>query len=140
MSRLHRTTVETMAVSRRLKMTPQRRAIVEYLQTVTHHPTADQLLQAVNEKFPMASRGTIYNTLKWLKEAGLVREVYVGGAVRFDPNTSQHHHFICRRCGKVEDVDDHLLSEFQVEPLPDKQKIESFEVTLRGLCAGCQSE
>lgn len=129
-----------MAVTKRLKMTPQRRAIVEYLQTVTHHPTADQLLQAVNEKFPMTSRGTIYNTLKWLKEAGLVREVYVGGAVRVDPNTSQHHHFICRCCGKVEDVDDHLLSEFQVDPLPDRQKIESFEVTLRGLCAGCQSE
>ena len=127
-------------MSRRLKMTPQRRAIVEYLQTVTHHPTADQLLQAVNEKFPMASRATIYNTLKWLKEAGLVCEVYVGGAVRVDPNTSQHHHFICRGCGRVEDVHDDLLSEFQIEPLPDKQKIESFEVTLRGLCAGCQSE
>jgi Fur family transcriptional regulator, peroxide stress response regulator len=138
MTTLHRSTVETIVKSRRLKMTPQRHAIVQYLQSVTHHPTADDLLKAVNEKFPMASRGTIYNTLKWLKDAGLVREVHVGGAVRIDPNTERHHHFICRTCGGVEDVDDACLSNFQVEPLPGKQKIENFEVTLRGLCAACQ--
>jgi Fe2+ or Zn2+ uptake regulation protein len=59
-----------------LKMTPQRRAIVEYLQTCTDHPTADEVLTAVNDKFPMTSRPTVYNTLNWLKGSGLVNEVY----------------------------------------------------------------
>ncbi len=129
-----------MAQSRGLKMTPQRRAIVEYLQAATHHPTADEVFTAVNRKFPMTSRATVYNTLHWLKEAGMVAEVFEGGAVRFDPNTGDHHHFVCRQCGKVEDVDCDLLGRLQVCDLPGQQQVESFEVTLRGRCFDCQKK
>lgn len=127
-----------MARSRGLKMTPQRRMIVEYLQTATHHPTAEEILTAVNRKFPMASRATVYNTLNWLKEAGMVREVYEGGSIRFDPNAGHHHHFVCRGCGRVEDVECELIGTPQVSALPGRQKVEQVEVTLRGLCAACQ--
>src|SRR5438309_1744020 len=110
MSRLSKEAVEEMARERGLKMTPQRRMIVDVLQSATHHPTAEEVLNAVNRKFPMTSRATVYNTLNWLKEAGMVREVFEGGDLRFDPNTSEHHHFVCRRCGKIEDVDADLIS------------------------------
>ena len=138
MTRLHHKEVETMAQSRGLKMTPQRRVIVEYLQSATHHPTADEVLTAVNRKFPMTSRATVYNTLNWLKEAGMVREVFEGGCVRFDPNTTEHHHFICRLCGKVEDIEGSLIGKLKIVPLPGRQKVENFEVTLRGLCSSCR--
>jgi Fe2+ or Zn2+ uptake regulation protein len=121
-------------------MTPQRRAIADFLQSAHHHPTADEILQAVNRKFPMTSRATVYNTLNWLKEEGMVKEVYEGGTVRFDPNTGNHHHFVCRGCGKVEDVDFDLVGTMTVRSLPGHQKVEFFEVTLRGLCAGCQKK
>ncbi len=140
MSRLQRTIVETMTQSRGFKMTPQRRAIVDYLQSAHHHPTADEILQAVNRKFPMTSRATVYNTLNWLKEEGLVKEVFEGGHVRFDPNTGSHHHFVCRKCGKVEDVDRELVGGMKLGSLSGGQKVELFEVTLRGLCAGCQKK
>jgi Fe2+ or Zn2+ uptake regulation protein len=127
-----------MAQSRGLKMTPQRRVIVDYLQAATHHPTAEEVMTAVNRKFPMTSRATVYNTLNWLKEAGMVREVFEGDCVRFDPNTDEHHHFICRQCGKVEDIESGLIGNVKMHALPGRQKVENFEITFRGLCAGCR--
>jgi Fe2+ or Zn2+ uptake regulation protein len=129
-----------MVESQGLKMTPQRRAIVEYLQDATHHPTADEVLNAVNKKFPMTSRATVYNTLNWLRDAGLVKEVFEGSIVRFDPNTSDHHHFVCRHCGKVEDVESNMLGSLLLDSLPGNHKVENFEVILRGLCADCQEK
>lgn len=130
--------VEAMVTERGLKMTPQRRAIVQYLQTAKHHPTADEVLGAVNRKFPMTSRATVYNTLNWLKEAGMIREVFEGGSVHYDPMTSPHHHFVCRKCGKVEDVEWEAFGDLKPAcALPGRQTIESCEVTLRGLCAKC---
>ena len=127
-----------MAQANGLKMTPQRRIIIDYLQAATHHPTAEEVLLAVNEKFPMTSRATVYNTLNWLKEEGLVQEVFEGGSVRFDPNTDYHHHFICRACGRVEDVPAELVASVNLDALGGRRQVETFEVTLRGLCASCQ--
>lgn len=129
-----------MSQSRGLKMTPQRRAIVDYLQAATHHPTADEILRDVNRRFPMTSRATVYNTLNWLKEAGMIREVFEGGCVRFDPNTGHHHHFVCRGCGRVEDVESDLVGAINVGSLPGRQKVEGFELTLRGLCSACRKK
>jgi Fur family peroxide stress response transcriptional regulator len=138
MTRLHRKTVENLIQSLGLKMTPQRRAIVDYLHSAHHHPTADEVLQAVNHQFPMTSRATVYNTLNWLKEAGLIREVFDNGYVRFDPNTTQHHHFVCRGCGKVEDVEGDILGKLQIGNLPGEPLVEFYEITVRGLCAACK--
>jgi Fur family ferric uptake transcriptional regulator/Fur family peroxide stress response transcriptional regulator len=138
MARLDYNTVAAMVDGYGLKMTPQRRAIVEFLQTCVDHPTAEEIMAAVNERFPMTSRPTVYNTLNWLKGSGLVNEVYEGGAVRYDPNTSPHHHFVCRRCSRVEDVEPAVLGELHLESLPGQQKIENFQVTIRGLCLNCQ--
>lgn len=139
MTKLSHERVEAMAQSRGLKMTPQRRMIVEYLQSATDHPTADEVLRAVNAKFPMASRATVYNTLNWLKEAGMVREVHEGGDLRFDPNTESHHHFVCRACGRIEDVECDLVGKMQICSLPGNPQIEGYEVTIRGLCARCKA-
>ena len=140
MARLHRQIVETMAQSRGLKMTPQRRAIIDYMQSAYHHPTADEVLQTVNRKFPMTSRATVYNTLNWLKQEGMIKEVFEAGSVRFDPNTEHHHHFVCRECGMVEDIECDLIGTVNICSLPASQKVEFFEVTLRGLCASCQKK
>src|SRR5215212_5432241 len=131
MTRLAKKAVEDLARQRGLKMTPQRRIIIEYLQAAKNHPTADEVMVAVNRKFPMTSRATVYNTLKMLKEEGLVNEVFEEGAVRFDPNTDRHHHFICRQCGMIDDVDCGLVGEFNICKLPGSHKVEDFEVTLR---------
>lgn len=140
MARLQAQTVETMVTSYGLKMTPQRRAIVDFLQTSHHHPTADEVLTAVNEKFPMTSRATVYNTLNWLKGSGLIREVFEGAVVRYDPNVSDHHHFICRVCSKVEDIDCDAIGSLQLCSLPGNPKIENYQVIVRGVCGDCQRQ
>lgn len=138
MAKLERTQVEMMAQAKGLKMTPQRRAIIDYLQTAQHHPTAEEVMGAVNDRFPMTSRATVYNTLNWLKESGVVQEVFEGGSVRFDPNTDYHHHFICRICGGIQDVPSELVGAVNLDALGGRQQIENFEVTLRGVCEKCR--
>jgi Fe2+ or Zn2+ uptake regulation protein len=140
MTRLTHKAVEEMARERGLKMTPQRRMIVDYLQSATHHPTAEDVLGAVNAKYPMTSRATVYNTLHWLEAAGMVRQVFEGADLRFDPNTGGHHHFVCRACDRIEDVECDLVGEVELCALPGRQQIEGYEVTLRGLCAECAAK
>src|SRR3954464_3381149 len=89
-----------------LRCTPQRYAVMTFLVGQTGHPTAVEILEAVNRVDPRSSRATIYNILRDLVKAGLVREVAVEGrAARFDVTGMRHHHFICDNCGNVEDVD-----------------------------------
>jgi hypothetical protein len=72
----------------------------------SQHPTAAEIFEAVNRVDPRCSRATSYNNLRDLVEAGLVREVAVEGrAPPFDAKGMQHHHFICDKCGNVEDMD-----------------------------------
>lgn len=139
MKQLNISAVEEMAQNRGLKMTPQRRAIIDYLQAAEHHPTPDDVLKAVNEKFPMTSRATVYNTIHWLKDAGMLMEIFEGGGVRLDPNFDRHHHFVCRKCGKVEDVGFELIADLGICALPNNNTIESFEIVIRGLCPKCQN-
>ena len=137
MTRLTSEAVEAMARARGLKMTPQRRLIIDYMKVAEHHPTAEEVLGAVNRKYPMTSRATVYNTLNWLKDAGMVREVFEGGELRFDPNTGGHHHFICRVCGRIEDVDADVVGDIRLDPLPGRNTVERCDVVLRGVCGAC---
>ena len=120
-----------------LRCTPQRFAVMAYLIGHTGHPTAAEIFKAVNRAHPRSSRATTYNNLRDLVQAGLVREVAVEGrAARFDAKGMRHHHFICDRCGIVED-----LKWYDV-PLPaagslGKRKLRQSEVIFRGLCARC---
>lgn len=120
-----------------LRCTPQRYAVMAFLMEHTSHPTASEIFEAVNRADPRCSRATTYNNLRDLVRAGLVREVAAEGrAARFDAKGLQHHHFICDRCGKVEDM------EWYDVPRPasgslGKRKLRQFEVIFRGLCAKC---
>ena len=69
------------------------------------HSTATGIFEAANRVDPRCSRRTTFNNLRDLAQAGLVREVAVEGrATRFDVKGMRQHHFICNRCGKVEDL------------------------------------
>ena len=120
-----------------LRNTPQRCAVMAYLQGQAEHPTAAEIFEAVNRVDPRSSRATIYNNLRDLVRAGLVREVAVEGrAARFDAKGTRHHHFICDRCGSVEDM------EWFEAPRPaaaslGKRVLRECELIFRGLCSRC---
>src|SRR3954471_3381145 len=89
-----------------LRGNPQRHAGMAGLMERAGHPTAAEIFDAVTRVDPRSSRATIYNNLRDLVQAGLVREVAMEGrAARLDAKDMPHHHFICDRCGNVEDVD-----------------------------------
>jgi len=120
-----------------LRCTPQRYAVMAFLMECHGHPTAAEIFKAVNRVDPRSSRATTYNNLRDLVQAGLVREVAAEGrAARFDARDLRHHHFICDRCGKVEDL------EWYDVPRPrrgalGKRILRECELIFRGLCMEC---
>ncbi|SPE27704.1 Ferric uptake regulator, Fur family [Acidobacteriia bacterium SbA2] len=122
-----------------LRCTPQRYAVMAFLMDHAHHPTAAEIFREVNRADPRSSRATTYNNLRDLVEAGLVREVAVEGrAARFDAKGVLHHHFICDRCGKVEDVEWYAVPRPRSGSL-GKRMLRECELIFRGLCAKCAS-
>jgi Fe2+ or Zn2+ uptake regulation protein len=120
-----------------LRSTPQRFAVLAFLTGQTGHPTAAEIFDAVNRLDPRSSRATIYNNLRDLVHAGLVREVALEGrAARFDVKGIRHHHFICDGCGDVEDVDWYDLPRPTAASL-GKRVLREYELIFRGLCTKC---
>src|ERR1700723_3874727 len=120
-----------------LRCTPQRYAVMAFLMEHHQHPTAAEIFEAVNRVDPRSSRGTTYNNLRDLVQAVLVREVAVQGrAARFDAKGMRHHHFICDRCGNVEDIEWYGVRGPAARSL-GKRVLRECEIIFRGLCAEC---
>jgi Fe2+ or Zn2+ uptake regulation protein len=122
-----------------LRCTPQRYAVMAFLMKHNRHSTAAEIFEAVNRMDPRSSRATTYNNLRDLVQAGLVREVAVEGrAARFEAKGISHHHFICDRCGNVEDMEWYDVP----RPAPGslgKRIVRECELIFRGLCMKCAS-
>jgi Fe2+ or Zn2+ uptake regulation protein len=122
-----------------LGLTKQRRVVLNVIQDSPEHLTANEVFERSKERLPKISFATVYNSLRFLKEAGHIAEVHFdSGASRFDRMTDRHDHAICSSCGKL--VDLHLdipagLAKRAAEL--SKFRPESLEITLRGLCPDC---
>lgn len=117
-----------------VKLTPQRRAIVQHFAGDPTHPTAQELYDRLVATMPGVSFATVYNTLAKLREVGLCREIaLVAGAARFDPNVARHHHTVCDRCGAVRDVP----ARERATPAVDGFAVRSVEYIYRGVCGSC---
>jgi len=120
-----------------LRCTAQRYAVMAFLLEHAGHPTAAEIFEAVNRVDPRSSRATTYNNLRDLVQAGLVREVAVEGrAARFDATGMRHHHFICDRCGNVEDIDWYEVPKPASSSI-GKRILRECELIFRGLCTKC---
>jgi Fur family peroxide stress response transcriptional regulator len=120
-----------------LRCTAQRYAVMACLMNHKGHPTAAEIFEAVNRMDPRSSRATTYNNLRDLVKVGLVREVAVEGrAGRFDLEGMRHHHFICDRCGSVEDVEWYDVPRPATRSLA-KRVVRECQVIFRGLCPKC---
>ena len=122
-----------------LKLTPQRIAIVGALVDDVSHPTAQDLFERLRPAFPTMSFATVYNTLDALTALGRVGSLRLGSAVRFDPNTSPHHHAICDACGAVVDLPAELVSPETHQSIEETFgfTVRAEERSYRGLCRQC---
>lgn len=122
-----------------LRLTPQREGILSYL--IDHsHATVDEIYRAVHPAYPSLSVSTVYNTMKHLKENGLVREITFGDtASRFDMTVVPHHHLVCKKCGKLFDFYLSAPPAIILPPGAEGFAIEDFHLEVRGLCEECRT-
>ena len=88
-----------------LRMTRQRKVILEELRKVNNHPSADELYESVRRKLPRISLGTVYRNLEVLAELGEIQKLELSGSImRFDGNPLKHYHIRCVGCNRVDDA------------------------------------
>ena len=122
---------------RGLRVTEQRREIFKTV-AASLHPSAEEVFAQVREKLANVSLDTVYRTLTSLKQMELLLRVGTTGKERFDGDLRPHAHFICSRCGEVQDIfydKKHMM-------LPLREAFSCGEVRLislqyRGTCNKC---
>ncbi len=122
-----------------LGLTKQREVVLQVIRDAPEHLTANEVFVNAKELLPSISFATVYNSLRYLKEAGHIAEIQFGnGASRFDRMTHRHDHAICTACGKLVDIEmEHPAELVERAARYSKFKPESLEFTLRGLCPDC---
>ena len=122
---------------RGLRPTPQRLAVYEYLLSHQTHPTADTIYEAVLAQYPSFSRTTIYNSVKALMDAGLVRVVTIDPLEQhFDGNPADHGHCRCERCGQLLDFE--MPEDLLAALVPEGFSVQQQDIFFTGVCKACQ--
>ena len=122
-----------------LRVTPVRLALLALASRPGHHDV-DDLTHAAHERLGAVSVQGVYNGLRALAEAGLVRRIQpAGGPARFEARVGDnHHHVVCRTCGATDDVDCATGAAPCLEPSSAHGFIiDEAEVTFWGLCPEC---
>ena len=126
-----------------IRMTKQRRVIVEELGKLKTHPTADEVYLLVRDRLPRVSLGTVYRNLEFLSRRGIIMKLEGGGSqMRFDGNIEKHQHIRCIECGRVDDLPGGVeLTGCDMEILKETGYV-SIErrVEFLGVCPGCRRD
>jgi Fe2+ or Zn2+ uptake regulation protein len=131
----------TLLHQRGQRSTPQRLVILRELRRRARHATVEQIGSAVREELPGISIPTIYATLDLLVELGLARRVDAGaGPTLYDGRTEPHQHTMCRRCGRVDDLDGELDTGALLTAATRTGFAPQFvELVISGRCADCSA-
>lgn len=123
------------------KITPQRRAVWEALQTQAAFPTAHQILDVVRRTQPDVSLDTIYRNLALLTDLGLVHEIFrpAGSVYELTRPGHHHHHLVCTACGRTECIDVCPMTPiYDAEAAKKGFRITGHIFEFYGLCRKCQ--
>ena len=120
--------------------TIQRKLVLEAVNRLKSHATAEEVYDEVVREYPHISRGTVYRNLKQLSEAGEIRKLEVpGGADRYDHRTFSHYHVRCMKCGRVFDVEMDYIEHLEQVIRDDHGFIISgHDIMFRGICPDCR--
>lgn len=122
-----------------VKLTHQRLEICREIATADSHPDAETVYTGVRGRVPTISLDTVYRTLWTLRDLGLIDTLGIPhDRMRFDGNPTQHHHFICGRCGEARDF---YSDDFDRLAIPEEVAaygtVEKTRVEIRGICLKC---
>jgi Fur family peroxide stress response transcriptional regulator len=121
-----------------VKITPQRLAVLKFLENGQKHYTAEEIYQAICKEYPAISLATIYNTLDMLVEINEVTKLKISddNVVNYEYNNSEpHHHFYCKNCKKIVDID----IQCQIAQMKEYHgfMIDEVHGYFKGLCPEC---
>ncbi len=124
------------------KLTHQRMEIFREVAQSADHPDVEMVYQGVRKRMPTVSLDTVYRTLGWLKELGLIKALGPPRErTRFDANLSHHHHFVCVQCGLTRDF---YSDKFDKLSLPESVQsigyVETTQVEVKGICLKCAAK
>jgi Fur family peroxide stress response transcriptional regulator len=124
------------------KLTHQRMEIFREVAQTGDHPDAETVYRGVRKRMPTVSLDTVYRTLWWLKELGLVSTLGPPrDRARFDANLSSHHHFVCLRCGLTQDFySDNLDKQKITDSVQSIGYVKTTQVEVKGLCFECAAK
>ena len=130
----------TLIRQRGYRLTPQRQLVMQAIHALGGHCTPEEVYQQVHGKTPAINRATIYRTLEFLLELGLVTTGHLkGNTLIYElAEQSPHHHLVCQYCNHVE-----LINHAQVAPLFNEIErdfafhVNTDHLVLFGVCATC---
>lgn len=123
------------------RVTSQRLLILRELRRRGHHATAEEIHRTVQHELPGVSVPTIYATLELFVDLGLARRIETGTAALYDAGLAPHQHAVCRRCGRVQDVDGRLnANSFFAAAEAGGFRPHGAELIISGLCAECAAQ
>lgn len=125
----------------RISVTAQRVAVLRVVHREPHI-TADEVIRQVRDEIGAISRQSVYDTLNLLSDRGLLRRIQpMGSAARFEDRTGDnHHHLVCRLCGRVIDVDCAVGARPCLTAADDHDfEIDEAEVLYWGRCPDCRA-
>jgi Fur family peroxide stress response transcriptional regulator len=121
-----------------VRVTPQRLVIMKALIHLKH-PSAEQIQEHMSGDYSNISFATVYNTLRSLKEIGLVREIRCGdGCTRFELMKHEHYHLICKHCSKIEDIEFNPQINYRDIEHKTGFSLEYHNIELFGVCEACR--
>jgi Fur family ferric uptake transcriptional regulator len=123
-----------------LKLTPQRRMIIDAIHGAETHLTAEEIIAHVQAGMPEVHKSTIYRTLELLEEAGCVFKSELGDhAIYHHAEEGHHHHLICSRCGRTIECDEDLFAPVETS-LAERYgfRADFKHLIMSGICAECR--
>ena len=123
----------------RKRTTRQLEQVFKALQGDHSHPFADEIYRRVHKRLPRISLATVYRNLHSLVEEGKIRTLLLDEqGARFDPETSQHDHFVCARCGRVVDLFLRRARQLDLSSLAKQgYVVTTHNLTVHGICRAC---
>jgi Fe2+ or Zn2+ uptake regulation protein len=126
--------------ARGFRMTTQRMAILHVLRHEGTHLSPSTVYKKAVKELPGLTEPTVYRTLEFLADNGLVRPSYASnGHLTYEIAGIEHHHIVCRNCGSENEVEHTLLESLYrlLETTSGYRSIDS-HVTFFGICPSCQ--
>lgn len=121
--------------------TIQRSLVLDAVNRLKSHATADEVYAEVAATHPNISKATVYRNLNLLSEMGMIRKLEIpGGADRFDHICKEHCHVKCEKCGRVFDIDIPYIDglDNRVENR-NGFELTGYDILFRGICSGCRA-